>query len=398
MGSDLPAILGGWPISDKPLNIVRPLLPPLEFIYDRLNEAMQTGQLTNNGRYTQQFETELAQYFQVKHAIAVGNATIGLIILLKALCETGEVILPSFSYAASAHAVKWAGLRPVFADILPDTYTLDPKDVAKRVTSQTVAIMGVHIYGQPCEIDELQRVADQHKLPLVFDSAHAFGSDYRERKIGGWGQAEVFSFHATKIFPTGEGGAICTDDGDLAGRIRQLRTFGISQGDETTIAGLNGKMQEFNALIGLENMKLFETHIQQRKTAVELIQSQLEGIDGLIWQAERPFTHTNYQNLSVQIDPTKFNLTRDQLHLALQAENIHTRKYFYPPLHQHPTYHDQQIQLPITEQTGSRILCLPLYSDMTANEAEQVAAAIKRIHKNATDIAAKEWYLNNFPI
>jgi dTDP-4-amino-4,6-dideoxygalactose transaminase len=387
MISDMPAALGGASFFPSTLGIVRPLLPPLEAIYDRLEHAMATGQLTNNGRYVRELEGNLSDYSGVKHAIAVSNATLGLMILLRALGEDGEVIVPSFTFSATPHAAVWAGLRPVFADILPDTYTLNPASVIQLVSHNTVAIMGVHIYGHPCEIDELQALADRHHLPLVFDAAHAFGSRYKDQRIGRFGLAEVLSFHATKIFPVGEGGVITTDDDALAARLRLWRVFGDPGTENTQLPGLNAKMQEFNALIGLENLKVVDRHAEHRRAIAQLVQSELADVPGLTFQTQRPCVYSNYQNLSLLVDENLFGLDRDQLFLALKAENVNARKYFYPPLHRHDAYaHVPDVvrcDLSVTEYVSDRVLCLPIYSDMSEKLARDLCAAIRRIHAHA---------------
>jgi len=390
---DIPAVLGGTPVFARALRIVRPLLPPLASIHERLERAMASGQLTNNGQYVRQLEGQLADFFGVKHVIALSNATLGLMILARALGdlrEGGEIILPSFTFSATPHTVIWAGLRPIFADILPGTYTLDPASVVRLINDKTVAIMGVHIYGHPCEIDELQALADDHQLPLVFDAAHAFGSRYRGQHVGSFGQAEVLSFHATKIFPVGEGGAITTDDDRLAGRLRLLRTFGDPGTENTQLPGLNAKMQEFNALIGLENLKVIEQHVEHRRAIARCIQSELANVPGLVFQTQQPYAYSNYQNLSLLVDEDLFGLDRDQVFLVLKAENVGSRKYFYPPLHKHDAYAQApdliRCELSETEYVSDRVLCLPIYSDMSESLAKDLCVAIKRIHAHARAI------------
>lgn len=386
----LPAILGGTPVFTNALGIVRPLLPPLASIQDRLEGAMASGQMTNNGRYVRELESRLIDFFGVKHAISVSNATLGLMILAKALGEEGEIILPSFTYSATSHAVIWAGLQPIFADILPDTYTVDPDSVAKLINAKTIAIMGVHIYGHACEIDELQSVADEHHLPLVFDAAHAFGSRYKGQRIGSFGRVEVFSFHATKIFPVGEGGVITTKDDELADRLRLLRTFGDPGTENTRLPGLNAKMQEFNALIGLENLKVIDQHIEHRRGIARYIQSELSDLPGITFQAQHPYAYSNYQNFSLLVDKDLFGLDRDQLFLTLKAENVGSRKYFYPPVHKHDVFAGasdaKRCELAVTEDVADRVLCLPFYSDMTESLAKDLCNAIKRVHSHAQAI------------
>lgn len=386
-----PVILGGNSIVREPLPIVRPSLPPLAAIQDRLSAAMQTGQLTNDGRHVRALEAELATYFDVTHVVAVNNATTGLLLLLRALASAGEVILPSFTYSASAHAVVWAGLRPVFADILPDTYTLAAAAVEQAITTQTAAIMGVHIYGHPCEIDALQEVADRRRIPLIFDAAHAMGSRYRGARIGRFGLAEVFSFHATKIFPVGEGGVIATNDADLAKKLRLLRVFGSLPGEENSLLpGINGKMQEFNALIGLEQLKQIDRHVAQRRALAGLMQTELADLPGLRFQMQQPYADSNYQNLSLLVDPEAFGLSRDDLFLALKAEDIHTRRYFHPPVHRHDAYagNGGQMELPVTERIADTVLCLPIYSQMQEQEARALCLALRRLHHFAPAVQA----------
>lgn len=390
MTKDLPAILGGAPVFAQVLGIVHPLLPPLASIHDRLEQAMASGQLTNNGRYVRELERALADYFGVKHAIPISNATLGLMILAKALGKDGEIIMPSFTFPATPHAMVWADLQPVFADVLPDTYTLDPASVAPLINPRTVAIMGVHIYGHPCEISKLQALADEHQLPLVFDSAHAFGSRYKDQRVGLFGQAEVFSFHATKIFPVGEGGVITTDNDELAQRLKLLRTFGDPGTENTQLPGLNAKMQEFNALIALENLKVVEQHVEHRRAIAGVIQSELADVPGLTFQTQRPYAYSNYQNLSLLVDENSFGLNRDHLFLALKAENVNSRKYFYPPLHKHDAYVKApdavRCELSVTEYVSDQVLCLPIYSDMSESLAGDLCTAVKRIHTHAPAI------------
>jgi dTDP-4-amino-4,6-dideoxygalactose transaminase len=390
MVRDRPAVLGGMPIFEQALGIVRPLLPPLEAIYDRLEHAMATGQLTNNGQYVRELEGELSSYFGVKHAVTVANATLGLMILARALGREGEIIMPSFTFSATSHAAIWAGLRPVFADIMPDTYTLDLASVARLVNDDTTAIMGVHIYGHPCEIDELQTLADERQVPLVFDAAHAFGSRYKGRRVGAFGLAEIFSFHATKIFPVGEGGVITTDDDELAAQLRLLRVFGDPGTENTQLPGLNAKMQEFNALIGLENLKVVDQHAEHRRAIAGIIQAELADVPGLAFQTQRSYAYSNYQNLSILVDEGLFGLNRDQLFLALKPENVKARKYFYPPVHKHDACADipeaVRAKLTVTEYISDRVLCLPIYSDMSELLARDLCATIKRIQAHALAI------------
>jgi len=386
-GKKKPAILGGEPMFTSPLGIVRPLFPELTAIAEQVSEILRTGQLTNLWKNVPALESELCQYLQVPHCVAVANGTLGLMLALTGSKLAGEVIVPSFTFSATAHALWWAGLEPVFADINPDTFTLDPQAVEAAITPRTSAILAVHVYGHPCDIEGLQAVARQHGLALIFDSAHAFGATYRGQKIGNFGDAEVFSFHATKIFPTGEGGAITTANAELAQYLALARKFGDPGTENTQFCGLNAKMQEFNAILGLENLKTIDQYVENRRRYAGILTERLGQLPGLRLQQVCPDVYVNYQNFAVLIDKAGFGLSRDKLHTALAAENIRARKYFYPPLHLHQAYAACREKcggnLPITEKVASNILCLPIYSVMSDEMLDGICLAMETIHRYA---------------
>ncbi len=385
--TSIPAILGGEPQFATRLNIVFPRLPSLDQIAMPLHEILRTGNLTNHSRYVREFEATLAQRFAVPHAVTVSNATLGLMLALAAFKLKGEVILPSFTYCATAHVLHWVGLTPVFVDILPDTFTLDPAAVEAAITPRTAAIMPVHIYGHPCEVDELEAIARRHGLPLLFDAAHAFGSRYRDQLIGQFGDAEVFSFHATKLFPVGEGGCITTRDAGLAEYLALARKFGDPGNENTRFPGTNAKMQEFNAIIGLEMLKVVDQHIANRRGYAAYLIERLGRLPGISFQAIRPYVFHNYQNFVILVDRSEFGLTRDDLFTALAAENIFARKYFYPPLHHHDAYSEyRHISLPVTERVSDQVLCLPFYSEMADEMLDGLCTAVERIHHHAPRI------------
>jgi dTDP-4-amino-4,6-dideoxygalactose transaminase len=396
----LPAILGGEAIFSERINIVAPKLPPLAQIEAQVSEILRTGALTNNSRYVREFENALVRRFDVPYAIAVSNATLGLILTLQGVLPLSErwvrarkagykpeIILPSFTYCATAHAAAWCGLNPVFVDILPDTFTIDPKAVEAAITPCTVAILAVHIYGHPCEIDALHDVSHHYGLPLIYDSAHAFGSRYRGRPIAGFGQAEVFSFHATKLFPVGEGGAVATQDSGLAEFVGLARKFGDPGDENTQFSGLNAKMQEFNAILGLAALQSVDSHIANRRKYASMLIERLGRLPGITFQAIRSYVFMNYQNFAVVVDPVKFGLSRDSLFTALMAENIAARKYFYPPLHHHRAYEAfSSAILPVTEMVADRILCLPFYSEMSEEMLDGICLAFERIYHYFAEI------------
>jgi dTDP-4-amino-4,6-dideoxygalactose transaminase len=382
-----PAILGGKPLADERLGIVKPCLPSLDQIKDPLSEILTTGNLTNHSCYVREFERGLREYLGIPHALAVGNATLGLILALAGLKLEGEVILPSFTFSATAHAIHWNRLKPVFVDILPDTFTLDPSAIEAAITPNTSAILPVHIFGHPCEVFELERIAEKHGLAVLFDAAHAFGSKYRGQRIGCFGDAEIFSFHATKIFPVGEGGCISTQNDSLAEFLMLGRKFGDPGNGDTLFPGINAKMQEFNAILGLEALKVIDRHIVNRHRYAAELRERLKHIPGIGYQFIRPYVHSNYQNFAILIDADQFGVSRDLLYEALLSENIHPRKYFYPSLHLHTTYaHDFVDSLPVTELVSSQVLCLPFYSEMNGETLDILCLAIERIHSSAPQI------------
>ena len=382
-----PAILGGVPTFSSRLGIVSPELPDLLAVEEPIREILETGNLTNHSKYVRAFERELSARLGVAHIAAVSNATLGLILALEGLKLDGEVILPSFTFSATAHALHWARLTPVFVDILPDTFTLAPDAVEAAITPRTAAILGVHIYGHPCEIDELSEIANKYGLPLIFDAAHAIGSCYRNLPIGRFGDAEVFSFHATKVFPVGEGGCVATSRPDLADYLILARKFGDPGDENTVFPGMNAKMQEFNAILGLEALKIVDNHIANRRRYACALVERLGDLPGVSFQTIHPYVFMNYQNFAILIDEDKFGLSRDRLFDALVAENIIARKYFFPPLHRHDAYLAYRKQsLPVTERVSSQVLCLPFYSSMTEEMLDGICTAFEQIHSFAFKI------------
>lgn len=381
-----PAALGGAPALPEPLNIVAPVLPRMDEVGDQIAGVLASGQLTNDSRYVREFEASLESRLGVS-AVTVSNGTWSLVLAMKELGVTGEVIVPSYTYCATAHAIKWAGAEPVFADILPDTLTIDPNAVRAAITPRTSAILAVHIYGHPCEIDELDHLAEEKGLRLVFDAAHAFGASYRGKPIGTFGHAESFSFHATKTLPVGEGGCITTRDGELAKRLRLARKFGDPGDENTRFVGTNAKMQEFNAILGLAGLRTVDETIRRRRQYATLLRTRLAGIPGLGLQPERAYVRTSTQNFAVLVDESEFGLSRDETHRALAAENVRCRKYFYPPVHRHDAYAMlPPAELPVTDRVSNRVLCLPFHSQMTTNQLEGVVEAFEKIHAHAPAI------------
>jgi dTDP-4-amino-4,6-dideoxygalactose transaminase len=325
----------------------------------------------------------------VPDVVSVANGTLGLILAMDALGLEGEVIVPSFTFSATAHALYWARLRPRFVDILPDTFTLDPDSVDAAVRNETCAIMPVHVYGHPCEIDRLQAVASRRGLPLVYDAAHGFGATWNGRPVGGFGTAEILSFHATKILPVGEGGCVATHDPALANRVALARRFGDPGTEDTLFPGQNAKMQEFNAIVGLRALDAVDVHLRNRQEYAARLRSSLGSVPGIGFQAVRDGVRHCYQNFAIRVSERGFGLERDALFEALKADGVAGRRYFWPPVHAHKAYRNHAREpLPVTESVAAEVICLPFYSDMTGTMLDGIAEAVARIQRHAPEVKA----------
>jgi dTDP-4-amino-4,6-dideoxygalactose transaminase len=384
----LPALLGNDPIFESKVPISRPVLPRDGELSQSVEKMFESGVITK-GHHLRNFEEMLADHLGVKHAVAVSNCTSGLMLTYKLLGLQGDVVVPSFTFMATVGALRWAGLRPVFADIDPMSMNLDPIAAEAAITSRTTAIVAVHNSGNPAEIVELQEVADRHGLRLIFDAAHGFGSSWQGRPIGAQGDAQVFSASPTKLVVAGEGGIVATNDGDLADKVRIGREYG-NQGDyDCAFAGLNARMPEFNALLGQYSLRNLEAAVRHRNELADLYRLRLRQVPGVGFQEVRRGNRSSYKDFSVTIDPDVFSLTRDELALALGAENIDTRKYYEPPVHRQSAYREYalpNLALPNTELLASRVLCLPIWSDMDVSVASRICSAVERSRESAEGI------------
>ena len=380
-------IFGGTPEFDRDLHVGRPNIGDRQALLKRINDLLDRRWLTNDGPLLQEFEQRICQLIGVKHCVGVCNATIGLEILAKAIGLSGEVILPSFTFIATAHALRWHGVTPVFCDIDPATHNLDPWRVEELITGRTTAIIGVHVWGRPCNVDALADLARHHNLKLLFDAAHAFGCSHTGRMIGGFGNAEIFSFHATKFVNTFEGGAIVTNNNELAARLRLMRNFGFAGLDTVTSLGTNGKMSEVSAAMGLTSLESLEEFVTVNYRNYKEYQQQLADVPGLSLLTFDEDEKCNYQYVVLEIDEDAMGITRDQLDDILWAENVLTRRYFYPGCHQMEPYRtdDPQagLRLSQTERLGKRVLCLPTGSAVTSNEISAICALIEFIVEHA---------------
>jgi dTDP-4-amino-4,6-dideoxygalactose transaminase len=368
--------------------MVQPVLPELAELSNGVRDILSSGMVTK-GRYLRQFEEALQEHLQVKHAVAVSSCTTGLMLTYKALGLKGEVIVPSFTFMATVSALVWCGLRPVFADVDGTTTNLDTRSVVTAITPNTTAMVGVHNFGNPADIAELNDLARQFHLKIVYDAAHGFGSLYQGTPLGPLGEANVFSLSPTKLLITGEGGIVATDDDELAEAVRMGREYGNDGSYDSAFAGMNARMPEFNALMGIHSLKRLEAAARSRNETAALYQELLGQIPGVEFQSVRSGNRSSYKDLSIVIYPNQFGLSRDDLQLALTEENIDTRKYYAPPVHQQSAYqqfYDNQTPLLITDWLASNSLSLPIWSFMPDDVVRHICFAVSRIHQNANQI------------
>jgi dTDP-4-amino-4,6-dideoxygalactose transaminase len=356
------AINGAPPAFDEPLHVGRPNIGDREIFLQRINKILDNQWLTNNGPMLQEFEQRIAAHLDVKHCVAMCNGTIALEIAIRALGLEGEVIVPSWTFVATAHALYWQGITPVFADIDQVTHNLAPDAVLRMITPRTTGIIGVHLWGRAAPIDELQAIADEHGLKLMFDAAHAFDSTHKGQTIGRFGACEVFSFHATKSFNTFEGGAITTNDDALAETMRLMRNFGFSGYDNVIHPGTNGKMVEVCAAMGLTNLDSHGEVVVSNKHNHEAYTKALANIQGISVLPYDSAERNSHHYVVIEV-AGNCAATRDQIVATLQAENVLARKYFWPGAHKMQPYRDlfphAELMLPNTHSVAERVIILP---------------------------------------
>lgn len=355
------ALLGGEPEFAETMHVGRPNIPPQGPFLERVQDILRRKWLTNDGPCVQELERRLESLLQVRHCVCVANGTLGLELTARALGLEGSVILPSFTFVATAHALRWLSLDPVFGDIDPKTFHLDPARVEELITSRTTAIMGVHLWGRACDTQALESIARKRKLRVLYDAAHAFGCSHLGRPVGGFGDAEIFSFHATKCFHTLEGGAVTTNNDELARKLRLMRNFGFSTYDRVECLGTNAKMHEISAAMGLSNLDGLASVLAANRENFEAYRAGLAGIPGLGLLGYDGAQAHNYQYVVVEVDEDSAGLDRDRIVEVLHAERVFARRYFYPSCHRMPPYNAAPAarELPATERAAARVVCLP---------------------------------------
>lgn len=385
-----PVILGGDRIIKKSIPYMRPLLPQFKDCQEDLKNIFTNGTITK-GHYLEQFEEHVADYLGVKYAVGLSSCTTGLTLALQALGLTGEVIVPSFTFMASAHAIRWNHLTPIFVDVDPKTWNIDPTKIESKINSRTSTIVAVHVFGNPSNVIELEAIARAHHLKLIFDAAHGFGALYRGSPLGKFGDAEVFSCSPTKLLVTGEGGVLTTNDQRLAERIKVAREYGNPGNYDSLVSGANGRMQEFSAILGLKSLARLEENARARNARANFYRERLNQIPGIAFQAIHPHNRSSYKDFTISIRAEEFGLHRDHLVTALRHEGIDCRTYYSPPVHRQTAYQEfsNGVQLPVTDHLSESCLSLPLYAGMSLAMIEVICQAIMRIRNHAPAITRR---------
>lgn len=390
---DTLAIFTGKPAFPEKLYVGRPNIGNRDSFMERIGDILDRRWLTNEGRYAQEFESRLAELAGVRHCITMCNATIALEITIRALGLAGEVIVPSFTFIATPHSLQWQEITPVFCDIDPLTHNMDPRRVEELITPRTTGIIGVHVWGRPCAVEPLTEIARRRGLKLLFDAAHAFGCSHRGEAIGGFGDAEVFSFHATKFFNTFEGGAVATNNDELAAKIRLMKNFGFAGYDRVVYLGTNGKMTEVSAAMGLSSLESLDQFIAVNRRNYLLYREELSGLPGVGVISYDERERNNFQYLVLEIDEEVSRISRDLLMEILHGENVLARRYFYPGCHRMEPYASYfphaRLLLPATEQLAGRVLVLPTGTAVSDSDIATICRIIRTAVTHGAEISER---------
>jgi dTDP-4-amino-4,6-dideoxygalactose transaminase len=366
---------------NKQITVSSPLIPALEDFTPILQDIWSRKWLTNGGHYHEELEKALCEYLGVKYISLFCNGTLALVTALQALRISGEVITTPYSFVATTHSLSWNNIKPVFVDIDPITCNLDPEKIEAAITPNTTAIMPVHVYGNPCEMERIQNIADTYGLRIIVDAAHAFGVRSQGHSVLNFGDMSILSFHATKTYSTIEGGAIVCHDAKTKQRIDYLKNFGFK--DEITVVapGINAKMNEVQAAFGLLSLKQLDPAIEKRRWATEVYRKELKGIDGITFMDDLPGVKHNYSYFPIFVDQTKYGISRDALYFRMKEENILGRRYFYPLISEFPTYRglpsSAPHNLPVAHKISSQIICLPMHHDLAEEDLQRVISVIR---------------------
>lgn len=365
------------PAFDQPIFVTRPLLPDPALMQEAVAAIWQSGWLTNKGAQHEKLEALLREYLGLSQLSLFNNGTTALMIGLRALELQGEVITTPLTFPATSHVLTWNGLQPVFCDIDPQRLTLDPTRIEECINERTSAILGVHVYGIPCDVEAIERIAKRHGLAVIYDAAHAFSTTLDGRNIGTAGDLTMYSFHSTKLFHTAEGGALACRDAALREKVELLKNFGIRNEHEVVCTGINGKMNELQAAMGLLVLPMVEQEIQRRRAIGEVYRAAFAGVPGLELLQVPDGVIGSEQYFCMLIDDGVFGASRDEVYEQLRRDNVYARKYFHPLLNQVPSYAGlasaAASHLPVATRIGSRVLCLPYYGELGVDKAARIA-------------------------
>lgn len=358
------------------ITVTSPLLPNLEEFHELLKEIWDSKWITNNGSFHQQLEKALAEYLKVPYVSLFTNGTLPLITALQALRITGEVITTPYSFVATTHALWWNGIKPVFVDIDPKSGCLDPNKIEAAVTPRTTAIMPVHVYGKPCDVEAIQQIADKYGLKVIYDAAHAFGVEVDGKSILNAGDMSTLSFHATKVFNTIEGGAMVMHDEKTKQRIDYLKNFGFAGETEVVAPGINSKMDEMRSAYGLLNLRQVDVAIEARHQVAIRYREALRGVEGITYWEDMPGVRHNYSYFPIFVDAKKYGMTRDELYYKMREQGVWGRRYFYPLISSFSTYRGLESatpeNLPVATRMADEVICLPMHHALTEAEVQRV--------------------------
>ena len=369
-------------ITDKKIFVTQPLLPNIEDYHTHLEDIWESKWIANMGVKHSELETKLKDVLKVQNVSLFNNGTIALLTALKAmnLPFGSEVITTPFTFAATPHCIAWNGCKPVFCDIEPNTMTIDANKIEKLITPQTSAILGVHVYGFPCDVGRIDKIAKKYNLKVIYDAAHAFSTEINGKGIGTFGDITMFSFHATKLFNTIEGGCLTYNDDSLKRKIYNLRNFGIQSEEIVEDIGINGKMNEFQAAMGLENLKIYREEQNKRKQLKNIYDSELSKVKGIRIPQMPDFATDSYQYYPIIIE-NEYPMSRDDLYEKFKTMDIYTRKYFYPACHDYECYkNDLSVKLSdlsIVDDLKNKVLCLPYYGNLDHDIAYKICKFVK---------------------
>jgi dTDP-4-amino-4,6-dideoxygalactose transaminase len=381
-----PALLGGQPAFPDGLPFFRPATPPLERVAARLAPSYERGMLTN-GQLVRQFEAAAAERLGVPHVVAVSSCTAGLMLVFQALARPGTaVLMPSFTFSATAHAAHWAGAVPRFAECDVATCQLDVADAAGRLDGASL-LVGTHVFGSPCTPEEVEELGRQAGVPVVFDAAHGFGATRDGRPLGTFGDAEIFSLSPTKPMTSGEGGLVAVRDDELARRVRLGVDYGNPGDYDTLFPGLNARMSELHAAVGLESLAELDDHLAVRRDLAARYTKALDGLPGIAPQVVDPRDRSTYKDYTVIVDESAFGLDRDAVAVALKAEGVDTRPYFSPPVHRQQAYAgDGLVDLPATDWLAQRVISLPLFRAMPVAAIDTIAELLAQLSSRSDEV------------